>query len=99
MLDFLKSFLKPKADLSKQIQDGAIIVDVRTKNEFETGHIAGSRNIPLDKIKAEAATLKKEKKPIITVCRSGNRSGMAKTILAAAGVEVYNGGAWTNFKK
>jgi rhodanese-related sulfurtransferase len=33
-------------------------------------------------------------KPIITVCRSGSRSGMAKRIIQSAGIEVYNGGPW-----
>ena len=33
-------------------------------------------------------------KPIITVCQSGARSGMAKGILKSAGIEVYNGGSW-----
>jgi rhodanese-related sulfurtransferase len=38
-------------------------------------------------------------KPIITCCRSGARSGMAKSVLAAAGVEVSNGGAWFMLEK
>ncbi len=99
MFELIKSLFQPKADLGNLVKEGALIVDVRTRGEYEAGHIAGSRNIPLDTIKNEAATLKKINKPIITVCRSGNRSGMAKSILAAAGIAVYNGGAWTNFKK
>jgi len=83
-----------KADFKQLKHDGALIIDVRTPGEFAGGHITGSINIPLDKIPARAAELKKKNKPIVTCYRSGNRSGMAKTILAEAGCEVYNGGAW-----
>ena len=99
MLAFLKNLFKPSADMAKLVEQGAVIVDVRTKGEYEAGHIEGSQNIPLDIIKTEAERLKKLNKPIITVCRSGNRSGMAKSILIAAGIEVYNGGAWTSLQR
>lgn len=99
MIAFFKKFFKPSADFLKLIKEGALIVDVRTKGEYQAGHIEGSKNIPLDVIKKEAESLKKLNKPVVTVCRSGNRSGVAKSILSAAGVEVYNGGAWTNLKR
>ena len=99
MISFLKNLFKPSTDITKLINEGAVIVDVRTKGEFKEGHINGSKNIPLDTIKKETESLKKLNKPIVTVCRSGNRSGMAKTILSAAGIHVYNGGAWTSLKR
>ncbi|MBK8140976.1 MAG: rhodanese-like domain-containing protein [Chitinophagaceae bacterium] len=80
------------------VSNGAIIVDVRTSAEFKAGHIPGSKNFPLDNIRTKVADLKKLNKPVITVCRSGARSGMAKGILKSAGIEVYNGGAWTSLK-
>lgn len=99
MLTFLKKFFKPSADITRLIKEGAVIVDVRTKSEYQAGHIDGSKNIPLDTIKKETIILKKLNKPIVTVCRSGNRSGIAKSILASEGIEVYNGGAWTSLKR
>ena len=99
MIGLIKRLLKSYADFVKLIQEGALIVDVRTKGEYETGHIEKSINIPLDKIKSEIDILKKLNKPVITVCRSGTRSGMAKSILTSAGVEAYNGGAWTSLKR
>ena len=99
MLTFLKKLFKPSADIAKLVKEGAVIVDVRSKSEYQAGNIQGSKNIPLDIIKKDPAGLKKLNKPIITVCRSGNRSGIAKSILTAAGIEVYNGGAWTSLKK
>ena len=99
MFNFIKGLFKPKADFLKLVKEGALIVDVRTKGEYKAGHIEGSKNVPLAIVKSEATALKKLNKPVITVCRSGNRSSMAKSILAAAGIEVYNGGAWSNLKR
>jgi rhodanese-related sulfurtransferase len=99
MLSFLKNLFKPAADFAKLLKEGAVIVDVRTKGEFQAGHIEGSKNIPLDGVKTQVQQLKKSGKPVITVCRSGNRSAMAKSILSSAGIEVYNGGAWTSLKR
>lgn len=96
MLNMFKNLFSsaPDADYVTLVKEGAIIIDVRTKSEFNSGHIKGSINIPLDEIQTKVAELKKKNKTVITCCRSGNRSGMAKSILKNAGVECYNGGAW-----
>lgn len=95
MLNFLKKLFGGSSTNYKALMErGAVIVDVRTPSEFSAGHIPGSKNIPLDIIGTKASELKKSGKPVITVCRSGSRSGMAKSKLGAAGVEVYNGGGW-----
>lgn len=94
MFSFLKKLFGPGTDFKALKENGAIIIDVRTPQEFDHGHIQGSKNITLDKIQREIKTIKNYNKPIITVCKSGARSGMAKSILKAAGVEVYNGGPW-----
>lgn len=99
MIKLIKRLFKPKVDFVKLIKQGALVVDVRTKSEYASGHIDGSKNIPLDKIQTEIKTLKQLNRPIVTVCRSGTRSGLAKSILTSAGLEAYNGGAWTNLKK
>ena len=99
MITFIKNLFKPKADLAKLVKEGAVIVDVRTKGEFQAGHIEGSKNIPLDEVKNHVQQLKIAGKPVITVCRSGNRSAMAKSIFSSRGIEVYNGGAWTSLKR
>lgn len=81
-------------DFKALVAQGAVIVDVRSQGEFQSGHLRGSQNIPLDHIQGKAAELKKKNKPIITVCMSGSRSRMAEGILRRAGVEAYNGGPW-----
>lgn len=98
MLQFLKIFFKPKPDLRKLIEEGAVIIDVRTPREYASGHINGSKNIPLNNIKSHVPALKLLNRPIITVCRSGSRSGMAKTVLSANGLDAYNGGSWTSIQ-
>jgi phage shock protein E len=84
------------ADLVKQ---GAIILDVRSKGEFEGGHIKGSMNISVDTLEHNLAKLKDRNKPIITCCASGMRSASAKNILKSNGyLEVYNGGSWKSLQ-
>ena len=95
MLSIFKSFFKPSVDVFKLIKEGAIIIDVRSKSEFDSGHIKQSKNIPLEKFTTEIPKLKKLNKPIITVCRSGNRNSIAKSQLTSKGIEAYNGGTWT----
>lgn len=73
---------------------GAIIIDVRTKGEYDLGAIPGSKNIPLQVINAKIKDIKKLNKPIITCCASGMRSGSAASILNSNGIESINGGGW-----
>jgi len=94
MFSFFKNLFGPGTDYKLLVQNGAVIIDVRSPQEFDNGHIKGSKNIPVNIIQRELNTIKKMGKPIITVCQSGARSGMAKGILKSAGIEVYNGGSW-----
>lgn len=84
-----------KIDYAQLVKNGAIILDVRSKGEFESGHIRGSINIPVDQLRNNLNKLKDKNKPIITCCASGMRSASAKTLLKTSGYsEVYNGGGW-----
>ncbi len=88
----------PDVDLAGLVKNGAQIVDVRTKGEYQGGHIKGSINIPLDSLKSNLGRLKKNK-PVITCCASGMRSGSAKSILLSNGFEeVHNGGGWMSLQ-
>jgi rhodanese-related sulfurtransferase len=99
MLTLLKKlFGGTSVNYKELVSKGAVIVDVRSNIEYKSGHIIGSKNFPLDNILTKVAELKKINKPVITVCRSGARSGLAKSILKSAGFEVYNGGPWTSLK-
>jgi len=78
------------------IQNGAVILDVRTPGEFADGHANGSINIPLSEVASQIKKIKKYNKPIITCCRSGARSGTAANILNNNGIDSINGGPWQN---
>lgn len=100
MLESIKSLfgLGPKVDLKQVYRSGAQIIDVRTKGEFETGHIKGSVNIPLQNLQGNMSKIDKNK-PVITCCASGMRSASAKSMLLSAGFkEVYNGGGWSSLQ-
>lgn len=71
-----------------------VIVDVRTKEEYEQSHIKDAINIPYDEIDE---TIDLEKNKIIFVyCKSGNRSGIAYNTLIDLGYTVYDLGAFAN---
>ena len=78
---------------------GAVIIDVRSPSEFAGGSVPGSENIPLGSIPGKTKQIKSLGVPVICVCASGMRSGGARAQLSAAGVESYNGGAWTKMLK
>ncbi|MPM74489.1 Thiosulfate sulfurtransferase GlpE [bioreactor metagenome] len=80
-------------------EKGIILLDVRKKEEYDTGHIKGSMLIPVDNLKAEADNkLKDKNSPIFVYCRSGNRSVTAAKILTNLGyTNVYNLGGINNW--
>ncbi|UEG50121.1 rhodanese-like domain-containing protein [Ferruginibacter lapsinanis] len=100
MLQLIKNLLGlgPKTDFKALVEKGAVIVDVRSKGEYQSGHIQGAVNIPLDILRSQLSKLKKEK-PVITCCASGMRSASAKNILISGGFkDVYNGGGWMSLR-
>lgn len=102
MIQAIKNLLGigPKVDLGELINQGAIIVDVRSKGEYAGGHIKGSLNIPLDQLNEHLKKFKSKDQPIITCCASGMRSASAKGILKSKGyTNVHNAGAWQNLKR
>lgn len=91
--------LGPAVDFKALLKEGAQIIDVRTKAEFQQGHIKGAVNIPLNNLSNHYARMKKEA-PVITCCASGMRSAQAKSILTANGfTRVYNGGGWMQLRR
>ena len=71
------------------------VVDVRTKKEYENGHLQNAINIPLNVIQANMESIKNlNAKAVIFYCRSGSRSGQAVNYLKQLGLSnVYNGGS------
>ena len=98
-MNFLQNVFGKSNQLQEFLQQGAVIVDVRTPQEFSSGHLNGSKNIPLNILLSNVEEIKRLGKPIITVCQSGMRSGSAKSFLQSKGVKVINGGSWSGLKK
>lgn len=100
MIQLIKKIfgLGPKVDFRELMNNGAQIIDVRSKGEYQSGHIRGSLNIPLQNLSGNLSKIKKDK-PVITCCASGMRSASAKSILRSQGfTEVYNGGGWMSLQ-
>jgi phage shock protein E len=78
------------------IEQGAVVIDVRTAEEFAAGHLEGATNIPFEDIVTGVGQLKLAKdSKILLYCRSGRRSGIAQESLIAAGYSgTLNGGGY-----
>lgn len=91
--------LGPTTDYAALMRQGALILDVRSKGEYQAGHIPGSVNIPLDQLRVQLTKLPEKSRPIITCCASGMRSASAKALLESNGyVNVHNGGGWSRLQ-
>jgi phage shock protein E len=98
-MNILELIFGKKVNLQEVISNGAVILDVRTKTEFQSGHIRNSINIPIDNLQQNIKKLNRNK-PIITCCASGSRSAFARRMLKSNGFDqVYNGGAWYSLRK
>ena len=92
------------SDAKQMIRDGALVVDVRTQSEWDQGHLAQAKLLPLPELAQRLRDVEEwaggdKAKPIVVYCRSGRRSGEAKTILERAGfARVENGGGYDDLK-
>lgn len=88
----------PSSLASRLSERSVHVVDVRQALEWRHGHIHGSENVPLTRLKSQLASLPRDK-TIVTICASGHRSAAAARTLQRAGYRVENlkGGmhAWT----
>jgi rhodanese-related sulfurtransferase len=70
-------------------RDDVQIVDVREDEEWAAGRIDGARHVPLAQLPSRLGELDRDR-PVVTVCRSGNRSGQAAAYLRQAGLSAHN---------
>ena len=88
--DFLK-----QPDINKGVADfhntdGAILVDVRTPQEYREGHVPGSKNIPLQQLDKISSVTDNKDAPMFVYCHSGARSRQATAILLHMGYANVN---------
>jgi phage shock protein E len=99
-MGFLSFLGLGNGDIKTALKKGAVIIDVRTPNEYDEGRVRESINIPVDRVSANSERIKQFKKAIIFCCSSGSRSATATRIMKEKGLkEVYNGGSWEHVLK
>ena len=78
-----------QAELSKEararVAAGAVVVDVRTPEEFVTGHVPGARNIPVKELPGRLAEVGPPGTSVIVYCKAGIRAADAKAFLEKSG--------------
>lgn len=87
-MGFLNIFKQPDINAGvDQFQkiDNAVLIDVRTEEEYRSGHIDGSVNIPLQNISTVRGRIKELTTPIFVHCLSGGRSARAASELKSMG--------------
>lgn len=89
-MGLLEDIFGSKPDINTLVEearqtDNAVLVDVRTPEEFVSGHIEGAYNIPLDRIDITSQVVKDKSTPLYLYCRSGARSGRACHYLQSEG--------------
>jgi phage shock protein E len=78
------------AQARRLVDQGALLLDVRTPGEFAGGHLPGAVNIPVDDLPAELRQLPDPGRVIVVYCRSGMRSSRATGLLRRAGFETVH---------
>lgn len=80
------------------VSEGALLLDVRTPEEFTEGHLPGAVNIPVHDLSGRLGELSDRERAIVVYCRSGMRSGRAAGVLRRAGYRtVHNLGGLSNW--
>lgn len=73
-------------EISRMLQTKAVtLIDVREADEFAAGHVPGAVNMPLSQLNPAMVPASTADKPVVVMCRSGNRSSKAQAALAQAG--------------
>ncbi len=79
--------------IQSKIDAGAVILDVRTPDEFADGAYPGAKNIPVNVLPHRLDAVGPKTKPVVVYCASGGRSAVAQQILKANGwTDVTNAG-------
>jgi rhodanese-related sulfurtransferase len=74
------------ADAVRLINKGALVIDVRKPEDYQSGHIVNARNVELEKIQDDQDSIAKKKdKILLAVCANGGLSGKAASLLRKAG--------------
>jgi rhodanese-related sulfurtransferase len=81
----LTSIRVSSSDARVLVENGALLVDVRSEGEYANGGIEGSINIPIQELASRMDELGDKNREIVVYCQSGGRSAMAKRLLESNG--------------
>ncbi len=91
----------PFADSKHQgrelVANGALLLDVRTPEEFRERHLDGAVNIPVQELPTRLRELGAKDRPVVVYCRSGARSASAAVLIKGAGHQVLDIGGMGNW--
>ena len=88
------------ADIKRDLDQGAILLDVRTPAEYSSGHAKGAKNLPLQALQTGSLPSKDTTKTIYLYCHSGARASSASSLLKRAGFQsVTNIGSLSKWRK
>ena len=90
LFDFIKKEQEEKESLDAAVvrfheTPGAVLLDVRTPDEYNEGHIPGSKNVALQAIERVTEVIPEKETPVFVYCRSGARSGRAVAAMKQMG--------------
>jgi rhodanese-related sulfurtransferase len=77
---------------------GAVIVDVRDRFEWESGHVPAARHVPLAELVARARELPRDT-PVLVYCQTGSRSAIAASVLRGLGIDARDAGGITAWRR
>ena len=98
IFDFFKQLDINKGVIEYHNTDGAVLLDVRTPQEYREGHIPGSKNVPLQQLDKISAIADNKDIPLFVYCHSGGRSRQAASMLQYMGyTNVQNIGGITAY--
>ncbi len=83
-------------EIKDYLEKGAVVLDVRTPGEWAEGHVKDSKLVTLNDLPQNIEKIKSWGKPVIIVCLTGSRAGVALRYLKQAGIDAINGGNWQN---
>jgi phage shock protein E len=85
-------------DVRELVEQGGLLVDVRSPLEFDAGHLPGALNMPIEELESRLVELTDKHRAIVLYCRSGRRSALAAEQLRARGYSnVHDLGAMENW--
>ena len=96
ILDFI--FGTRKRQIKEFLDQGAVILDVRSQSEWDKGHIKNALHYPLDNLQNTVDELKAMQASFVVCCESGARSSKATEYLNLNNISAINGGGWKSLK-